>query len=350
MIRATTPFLTLKRKSRIYQGDAAQILAQLLRRQKGRVLFFTDRTVQERFPHLMEGYPTLIVGQGERAKNLSEATKLYPELMRLEVDRSWWVVAVGGGVVCDLAGFVASTYMRGLNFGFVPTTLLAQVDASVGGKNGVNVRGYKNMVGCFSQPNFVICDSTLLLGLPPRERRAGMAEVIKAAIIGDKELFDDLAFSPIDRHTGYRRYDRVVRAAIEVKASIVQRDEKEQGERKLLNLGHTFGHAIEKRLPTMNHGEAVAVGIIIACRISEKLGLLSAEEGALIARVIGQAGLPLGVPPYLCNKLLTAMRKDKKRAGDKISVILPKRIGECVIYPMSYEELTELFPKECGYI
>lgn len=349
MIRSTKPFLTLKRSSHIYQGDAAELLNQVLPRRNRRVLFLTDQNVYDRFSSLMGDHPTLIVGQGEEAKRLSEASKLYHQMIRLEVDRSWWVVAVGGGVVCDLAGFVASTYMRGLKFGFVPTTLLAQVDASVGGKNGVNVGGYKNMVGCFAQPNFVICDSKLLHRLPSRERRAGMAEVIKAAIIGDKELFDELACQPVTRMTGYLQLERVVRRAIEVKAAIVRRDEKEEGERKLLNLGHTFGHAIEKRYPKMNHGEAVAVGIAIACRISEKLGLLSAEDGALVARVLGEAGLPLSVPPYLRNKLLSAMGKDKKRSGQKISIILPKRIGECVIYPMTYEELSELFPKECGY-
>lgn len=349
MIRSTKPFLTLKRKSNLYQGDAREILRLLLPRH-GRVLVLTDENVERCHPELPGSYPRLRVGQGERAKSLSEAHRLYLEMLNLGVDRSWWVVAVGGGVVCDLAGFVASTYMRGLKFGFVPTTLLAQVDASVGGKNGVNLRGYKNMVGTFSQPHFVICDSKLLHSLPIREFRAGMAEVIKAAVIGDPELFEKLTTLTNRRmRMGYKYLDQVVRAAIEVKASIVQRDEKEQGERKLLNLGHTFAHAIEKTSPEYNHGEAVAVGMVIACRIAEKLGLMERETVDLIARVIGEHQLPLHAPGYRNPKLLKAIYKDKKRAGDQISVVLPKRVGECVIVPMTLEELKELFPRECGY-
>ena len=349
MIRSTEPFLVIKRKSSIYQGDASEILSLVLPRH-GRVVILTDENVARCHPELVGRYPHLLVGQGERAKSLAAARQLYLQFIELGVDRSWWVVGIGGGVVCDLAGFVASTYMRGLKFGFVPTTLLAQVDASVGGKNAVNLNGYKNMVGTFTQPHFVICDSKLLHSLPVREFRAGMAEVIKAAIIGNADLFMKLEFLTNRRmRMGFKHLDQVIRAAIEVKAAIVQRDEKEQGERKLLNLGHTFAHAIEKCEPKFNHGEAVAVGILIACRIATRLGLMREEEVALIARVIGEHQLPLSAPPYLIPKFLRAIAKDKKRAGDRLSVILPQGIGSCRIHSMTFEELSELFPKECGY-
>lgn len=349
MIRSTEPFLRLKRKCNLYQGDALQILKQVLPRHR-RVVVLTDENIELLHPELLGDYPRVLLGQGEKAKSLGEVSRVSLRLMRLGVDRSWTVLAVGGGVVSDLAGFIASVYMRGVRFGFVPTTLLAQVDASVGGKNGVNLGGYKNMVGCFRQPDFVICDSTLLRSLPIREFRAGMAEVIKSAIIGDKALFEELQFlTNRQLRSGYQHLDRVVRAAIEVKAALVRRDETEQGDRKLLNLGHTFAHAIEKIYPKYNHGEAVAVGMVIACRISETLGLMSSEEGGLIARVIGEHGLPLGVPSYLAPKILRAVTHDKKRAGDKISIILPRCIGECVIYPITFAELSKLFPTTCGY-
>lgn len=347
MIRSTTPFLRLKRKCSLYQGDAQQILQRLLPAH-GRVVVVTDQHVEHYHAELLGNYPRVVVGQGERAKSLSEVSRVSLELMQLGVDRSWTLLAIGGGVVSDLAGFVASIYMRGLRFGFVPTTLLAQVDASVGGKNGVNLKGYKNMLGCFRQPDFVICDSKLLRTLPIREFRAGMAEVIKAAIIGDPNLFDELAFMPNSRlRASYRRLDPVVRGAIEVKAAIVGRDELERGERKLLNLGHTFGHAIERCMPNYNHGEAVAFGMVIACRIAERLGLMSAQDADLVMRVIADHELPISIPLLLPAKLLRAIYKDKKRAGDQIAVILPKRIGECVIRPMSFEELSQLLPEAC---
>ncbi len=349
MIRSVEPFLRLKRKCNLYQGDALQIFRHLLPRH-GRVVVLTDETIEREHPELLGDFPRVLLGKGENAKSLTEVSRVCLRFMRLGVDRSWTVLAIGGGVVSDLAGFIASIYMRGVRFGFVPTTLLAQVDASVGGKNGVNLGGYKNMVGCFRQPDFVVCDSMLLRTLPIREFRAGMAEVIKAAIIGNPTLFEELLHLSNRRmRSGFKHLDYVIRAAIEVKAEIVSRDEKEQGERKLLNLGHTFAHAIEKWSGGYNHGEAVSVGIMIACRISEKLGLISGEEVDLIARQLGDHELPLRVPSYLRPKLLRAIQKDKKRAGEKIAIILPKSIGECVIHPVTFEELEELFPKECGY-
>ncbi len=341
MRRSTEPFLRLKHKCNLYQGDANEILARLLPHH-GRVIIITDEPVERRHAKLMGSYPRLRIGQGEQAKSLSTANTLYKRFIELGVDRSWMVVAIGGGVVCDLAGFVASTYMRGLKFGFVPTTLLAQVDASVGGKNGVNIGGYKNMVGCFQQPQFVICDSALLATLPIREFRAGMAEVIKAAVIGNRDLFWQIATeNNLNPHRGIKILDPIVRAAIEVKAAIVRRDEKEQGERRLLNLGHTFGHAIEKCNPKYNHGEAVAVGMVIACQTARKMGLLSSDDAELIIRAVAEQGLPIEYTGSR-TKFLNALYKDKKRAGDRIFIVLPKGIGECIIHPIGFYELKEL--------
>ena len=176
------------------------------------------------------------------------------------------IVAIGGGIVCDVAGFAASTYMRGLSFGFVPTTLLAQVDASVGGKNGVNLHGYKNLVGTFAQPGFVLCDPELLRTLPTEEVRNGFAEVIKQAAIGDALLFSFLEAGPdaalsLDRAA----IDRIVYDCLKVKTNIVKEDELETGERRKLNFGHTVGHAVEK-VHGLRHGEAVSIGMMAAAR------------------------------------------------------------------------------------
>jgi 3-dehydroquinate synthase len=245
--------------------------------------------------------------------------------------------------VTDVAGFAASTYMRGLPVGFVASTLLAQVDASVGGKNGVNVEGYKNMVGTFNQPDFVLCDTTLLATLPEREFRAGLAEIIKAGVIADPVLF-----GLFETHTfeDFRRDDelltRAITAAIKVKAAIVERDEREAGERKLLNLGHTFGHAVEKSTQSFLHGEAVAIGMAMACELSVQQGVMAHEDAARIKNVTERMGLPLtsGVD---AKRLMKVMKHDKKRDTRHINMVLPVSVGRCEIRRMPIAELENIY-------
>ena len=177
----------IEERSHIYIGRVAENLPGLLPEE--RVVVITDATVARLYPSLVAPYPTLLVGEGEEAKNLQTVERLYRELLALGADRSWFILGIGGGVVTDIAGFVAATFLRGVRFGFLPTTLLGQVDASIGGKNGVNLDAYKNMVGTFVQPEFVLSDPALLQTLPEREFRAGLAEVVKAAIIADSDLF-----------------------------------------------------------------------------------------------------------------------------------------------------------------
>ena len=220
--------------------------------------------------------------------------------------------------------------MRGVRFGFVSTTLLSQVDASVGGKNGVNLDGYKNIVGVFRQPEFVICDLNLLSTLPTREILCGFAEIIKHAAIADKNLFVYL-----EKH--YRQaieldlqiIEKLVNDSVIIKSSIVNRDAKEKGERRKLNFGHTFGHAIEKTLQ-ISHGEAVSAGMVLASELAVKRGYLQAEDRARICGLLKKFGLPVQLQ-YDRNHVLEAIRKDKKREGDCINFVLLNEIGRAVV-------------------
>lgn len=301
-----------------------------------RVIIITDPNVYALYGNIIDRYEHIVVGVGERHKTLSEVEKIYRRLIAMNAGRDCFIVGFGGGIVTDIAGFAASTYMRGVRFGFVCSTLLAQVDAGIGGKNGVNVDGYKNMAGTFNQPQFVLCDTDLLKTLPEREFRAGLAEVVKAAVIADPELFDLL-----ESHT-YEEIkellNEVITRSIRVKASIVGRDELEAGERRKLNLGHTFGHALEHATDAYLHGEAVSVGIAIASDIAVRAGVLAAANHHRIIALLSHLGLPVRseIDP---RSLLDAIRKDKKGDGQTIRFILPTGIGSCEVREMSFDEL-----------
>lgn len=335
------PQFTVRGRSRIYVGEAAELLPRLLP-PEGRVVVISDANIDRRHHGLLARYEHLLIGTGESAKTLRTVETLYDRLIELGADRSTFVLGIGGGIVTDVAGFVASTYMRGLRFGFVSTTLLGQVDASVGGKNGVNVDGYKNMVGTFNQPDFVVCDTTLLSTLPLREFRTGLAEALKAGIIADAGLFETLERTSVEELRRDRALlERIVGAAIRVKADIVERDEREGGERRKLNLGHTFGHALEKCSSKMNHGEAVAVGTVIAARGAVKLGLLEDAERERIEGALARLGFETESPVEL-RKLLKAVARDKKAEGELVRMVFPERIGACTVRPTALAELAEL--------
>ena len=225
-------------------GFLAEELPRLL--PKGRVVVISDINMDRHYHSLLAQYDHVLISQGETSKTLHTVDKIYRQFIELGVDRSTFVLGIGGGIVTDVTGFVASTYMRGLEFGFISTTLLGQVDASVGGKNGVNVDGYKNMVGTFNQPRFVICDVGMLSTLSMREFRTGLAEMIKAGVIADQCLFERLEQVSLQNlREDNQLLSELVYRAIRVKADIVERDEREAGDRRKLNLGHTLAHAIE---------------------------------------------------------------------------------------------------------
>ena len=335
------PLFNVRSRSGIYIGPVKDILSGVL--PEGRVVVVSDATIDRLYHPLLEKYDTVLIGLGESVKTLQTVETIYRRFIELGVDRSTFVLAVGGGIVTDVAGFAASTYMRGLKFGFVSTTLLGQVDASVGGKNGVNVDGYKNMAGTFTQPQFVICDPGLLRTLPDREFRAGLAEVVKAAIIADADLvgrIENTTFEALRTDTDL--LTDAVSAAIRVKADIVERDEHESGDRRKLNLGHTLAHAIEKCSNRMNHGEAVAVGTALIAGAAVKLGVLSEADRDRIVHVLMQLGFDL-TPPVDVKRLLKEVGKDKKNEEGILRIVLPVGIGDCEVRPMKIDDFAALY-------
>lgn len=333
--------IKIKDRSEVIVGSVSELLPRLL--PDKRVVVVSDTNIDRHYHTLVNRYEHVLIGLGEASKTLVTADAIYKKFISMGVDRSTFVLAIGGGIVTDVAGFVASTYMRGVEFGFVSTSLLGQVDASVGGKNGVNVDGYKNMVGTFTQPRFVICDVGMLRTLPEREVRTGMAEVIKAGIIADEELFSKLELtSPAELMKNPDLLSEVVYRAIKVKADIVERDEREHGDRRKLNLGHTLAHAIEKSSSKMNHGEAVAVGLSLISDAAARRGVLSAADKERICSLLQRTGFDL-TPPVAMRVLLKAVSKDKKNEGDVLNVVFPTAIGACEVVPMPLEEFRAMF-------
>jgi 3-dehydroquinate synthase len=275
----------------------------------------------------------ITVPAGEPAKRLKTVQACYDQLAARRLERKSFIVALGGGVVGDLAGFAAATYLRGVPFVQVPTTLLAQVDSSVGGKVGVNLRAGKNLVGAFYQPRLVLCDLDTLATLPERELRAGLAEVIKYGIIHDARLFRRLERDlPKLAARDAETTGAVVARCCQIKAAVVSQDETESGRRAILNFGHTVGHALEaiSAYGKYLHGEAVAIGMVAAARLSRAVLGLPEQDVARIERLVARAGLPASVELSARQRarLLGAMRLDKKVAGGELKFVLARRIGQ----------------------
>jgi 3-dehydroquinate synthase len=275
----------------------------------------------------------VVVPAGEKSKSLKSVEKCYDELATHRLERKSFIVALGGGVVGDLAGFVAATYLRGIPFVQVPTTLLAQVDSSVGGKVGVNLRAGKNLVGAFHQPRLVLCDLDTLCTLPMREYRAGLAEVIKYGIIYDAELFERLER---EMEKLLRREPKVLAGVIarccEIKAEVVAQDETESGLRAILNFGHTIGHALEaiSHYGKYLHGEAISIGQVAAAKLSGEILGLAGQDIERIEKLFHRAGLPTNISlnQGQRKKLFAAMELDKKVSAGEIKFVLARRIGE----------------------
>jgi 3-dehydroquinate synthase len=330
--------------SSILLGESIANLGNYLNHE--RVIVITDTNVFRLYNQYMNRFPVVVTDTGEGNKSLSSLESVIEKLLEFEADRSTFIIGFGGGIVCDIAGFAASIYLRGLKFGFVSTTLLSQVDASVGGKNGINFKGFKNMIGVFRQPQFVLCDYSLLRSLEKKEFVAGFAEIIKIAAIRDDKLFtylaktseEALAQEPMAIH-------QLVKNSVKIKASIVQNDEREKSERRLLNFGHTFGHAIEK-LTGMLHGESVSLGMVMAGRLSVKLGLCGQSEVNNLIDLLKLYGLPVTIP-LKPDEIFDIIRKDKKRENDFIHFVLLRKIGEAETRPIPLSDLQKLIHDLC---
>lgn len=338
------------------QPGALPALPRLLEGTPGRCLVVTDTHVRDLYAEpliaaleLSGWHPALaVVPAGEPSKCLEQASALYDQCVRLGLKRHHPVIALGGGVVGDLAGFIAATYQRGVPFVQVPTTLLAQIDSSVGGKVGINHPGGKNLIGAFYQPRLVLADTSTLLTLSDREYLAGLAELVKYGVIMDAALF---ALIEAERERLLARdlplLNRVVRRACELKAEVVRQDEREGGLRAILNFGHTVGHAIEAiaGYGEFLHGEAVAIGMVAESRLAGRRGLLDPATIARIETLIATLGLPTAMPPLDPDDFLAAMGRDKKNLDTGVTFILPTGIGEVRIASLPANELDALLPQ-----
>jgi len=360
--------------SRILSGKLSS-LTELA--DSARSVIVTDAEIRRLHGAVLPSWPVAEVPRGEEAKSLSELEALYGRFMELGLGRDATVVAVGGGTVSDLSGFAASTWMRGVDFGFAPTTLLAMVDASVGGKNGVDFRGLKNQIGSFRQPRFVLMDVGALRSLSDTEFQSGMAEVVKHAILAGREYFE-LVASERPRSAasaGAEVLERIVEGSVRYKAGIVERDERESGERRLLNLGHTIGHAVEAATG-LPHGHSVAAGLGTICRLSVKLGRMKESEAERAIELASACGLPVSIGeavalatqssnraaaalaaatgpagaaspfapadgPELRERVAAALVADKKRLGADIKVALPYAIGDVRIESIPVNDLKD---------
>lgn len=305
-----------------------------------------DEQVNYHHHDIFEPFRSVIIPAGESHKTLQTVERLYRELVALESDRSTLMIGIGGGLATDVAGFVASTFLRGTPFGFISTTLLGQVDASIGGKNGVNLDRYKNMIGCIRQPSFVWCDLSLLGTLENREYVSGIAEVIKYGLIRDfafmvyqEEHMERLLRKEMDV------LEYVVATSANIKSEVVQKDERESDLRRILNFGHTIGHAIERDTGIL-HGEAVGVGMVLAARLSHLQGLISSSELDRVEKLVQAAGLPVAMD-LEPDEIYQNMRKDKKKSGGEVHFVLLKGLGNTLIRPMAFSELKTIIRDLC---
>ncbi|HOB08849.1 MAG TPA: 3-dehydroquinate synthase [Limnochordia bacterium] len=274
---------------------------------------------------------TFVMPDGEQHKSWDMAERILSYALKRRLSRKTLVIALGGGVVGDLAGFAAAVYLRGVPLVQIPTTLLAQVDSSIGGKVAVNHPLGKNMIGAFHRPELVLADAAVLSTLPRRELIAGLAEVIKYGIIWDEHLFSFLeANAEAVLACDPECLEAAIRRSCEIKAEIVAKDERDQGLRAILNFGHTVGHALENvtGYTAYRHGEAVAVGMAAACRLGTLIGCMSQEEAERVIRLLERYGLPVKLPAEARPHIPAAMMHDKKAVGDQLWFVIPNRIGE----------------------
>jgi len=341
----------------VYVGQGLMAMPSIWQRHlEGRVLVVTDETVAEhyleRVGHLLDAnrrWRSLVLPAGEAAKTVANWQRALDELVDMGAQRDATVLALGGGVVGDLAGFAAASYMRGIRVVQMPTTLLAQVDAAVGGKTGVNHSGGKNLIGAFHQPAAVVADIDALVTLDDRDYRAGLAEVVKYGAIRDERFFSWLESRAAALNA--RMPDALLEAvhtSVSHKAEVVAADEREAGERALLNFGHTFGHALETATgyTRYRHGEAVAIGMVLATRLSELLGKLRVGSSERLVHLLEHLQLPTALPDDVDReRLLALMRLDKKNRADRIRVVLLEAIGRATVETCPADDIREILER-----
>jgi 3-dehydroquinate synthase len=309
---------------------------------KENTIFITDENIFTKQPEKFAGWKTIVIKAGEPFKNQKAVDAIIDQLIDLNADRQSFIVGVGGGVVTDIAGYAASVYMRGIRFAFAPTSILAMVDASMGGKNGVDVGVYKNLVGTINHPEFLLYDYSFLDTLPDEEWVNGFAEIIKHACIKDESMFHLLEEKTIkDFQSSKGDIGKLIQQNVDLKYNVAANDERETGERKLLNFGHTFGHAIENtaRLP---HGSAVSIGMVAACIISENINQFSKDETQKIKQLLSKYQLPVEFD-FDKEKTWEILLHDKKKSGRDMNFVVLDEIGKASIKKIPLHDLHKLF-------
>lgn len=307
-----------------------------------RIIWVTDENIFKQYPDYFPFESTIILPAGEENKNTDTVNTAIDELLLKDADRDVFIIGVGGGIVTDITGFLASIYLRGVRFAFVPTSILAMVDASVGGKNGVNAGDFKNQIGTIRQPEYLFYDFEFLKTLPDIEWVSGFAEIIKHACIRDAEMFQFLMNNNLDDfRNDLSVLGDLIRKNAELKYSVASGDERESGQRRLLNFGHTIGHAIEK-ITALPHGLAISVGMKYACQVSEKLAGFSKEKSGEVLHLLEKYHLPVNAV-FNKDDAWDNLLHDKKKSGDSLYFILLEDIGKAVAKKLPLAELKELF-------
>jgi 3-dehydroquinate synthase len=322
-----------------FDADFSLIDAKL---QKDKTIFITDENVYAAHEEKFSGWQSIVIKAGEQFKNQQTVNLIIEQLIDLHADRQTFIVGVGGGVVTDIAGFVASIYMRGVKFAFVPTSILAMVDASIGGKNGIDVGVYKNLVGVINHPEFLLYDYSFLETLPDDEWINGFAEIIKHACIKDNEMFQFLEkHSIMNFRSSLKDTAAIIKKNVNIKYNVVANDEQETGERKLLNFGHTIGHAIENT-SGLPHGHAISIGMVAACHISEVINDFNKADTKRISDILSKYELPISFSSDK-EKTWEILLHDKKRSGNNMSFVVLDTIGKASVKNIPLDQLHKIF-------
>jgi 3-dehydroquinate synthase len=302
-------------------------------------VIITDENVFANHQKRLKNWKVIVLPPGEEQKTQATVDSLIAQLIMMEADRKTTLIGVGGGVITDITGYAASVYMRGIKFGFIPTTLLSMVDASIGGKNGIDVGIYKNLVGTIRQPSFILHDLVFLNSLPQSEWINGFAEIIKHACIKDAGMFRELQTTTLKKYQDRKiLVCKLIQRNAILKTKVVQQDEFEKGDRKLLNFGHTLGHALENQYD-LSHGQAVSIGIAYACNISKQI--TGFKETEKVISVLERYGLP-AYAKFDKEKVFNVLKMDKKRERNEISYVLLEKIGKGVIKIISLDHLEKI--------
>lgn len=327
-------------KTVTYYFDAEfSFLEQIVSKQQ--TILITDKNVFEKNIARFSEWKTIVIQSGEEFKQQAVVDDIIQQLIAMEADRTTFIIGIGGGVVTDIAGYAAGIYMRGLKFAFIPTTILAMVDAAIGGKNGVDVGEYKNLVGLIRQPEFILFDYSLLKTLSASQWVNGFAEIVKHACIKDSLLFALLENEEIENfHSDKNKLAALIERNVHIKTRVVVEDEFEKGDRKLLNFGHTLGHAIEN-IYQLPHGHAVSIGIVAACTISEKVNNFSPAEKQRVIRVLEKYHLPTSIV-FDRQKIWSLLKMDKKRVSNEMNFVLLNSIGSAKVTAIPLDHLQEM--------